>query len=142
LLTPTGVRTLSPADPNYQPRYVGNVASRDRAHHNGPAFPWLLGPLVTVHVRVRGTGEKSRAEALDLIRGCLDHLRGDGLGQVCELFDGNSPHAPGGALAAAAAVGELLRCYVEDIAPGETAKSAAAPDLELTIQPPRIPHPA
>jgi glycogen debranching enzyme len=142
LLTPVGVRTLSPSDPDYHPRYAGNVAARDRAHHNGSAFPWLLGPLVTVHAKVHGRGEKARAEAAEMVRGCLDYLRGDGLGQVCELFDGSAPHAPGGALAAAAAVGELLRCYAEDVAPGETASSAAAPDLELTIRPPRIPHPA
>ena len=142
LLTPVGVRTLAPSDPNYQPRYAGNVTSRDRAHHNGSAFPWLLGPLVTLHSRVHGRGEQARGRALELIRGCLDHLRGDGLGQLCELFDGSGDHAPGGALAAAAAVGELLRCYAEEISPGETVNSAPAPDLELTIQPPRVPHPA
>jgi glycogen debranching enzyme len=115
LLTPVGVRTLAPSDPNYQPRYAGNVASRDRAHHNGSAFPWLLGPagrrfIPGPRARRAGTGPGT-----GLIRGCLDHLRGDGLGQLCELFDGSADHAPGGALAAAAAVGELLRCYVEDL---------------------------
>ena len=146
LLTPVGVRTLSPSDPNYQGRYDGNVASRDRAHHNGSAFPWLLGPLVTTHARVRGRGAAARNEALAMIRGCLDHMNGDGLGQLCELFDGNAPHAPGGALAAAAAVGELLRCYVEDVAPEGAGEAAPGPlALELSVapeQPPRVPHPA
>src|SRR5690606_4921132 len=54
LLTPLGVRTLSPDDPAYHPRYTGDVVSRDRAYHQGPAYPWLLGPLVSAYVRVHG----------------------------------------------------------------------------------------
>lgn len=149
LLTPVGVRTLSPSDPNYQGRYAGNLAARDRAHHNGSAFPWLLGPLVTAHVKVHGRGQKSRAEAMDMIRGCIDFLDGDGLGQLCELFDGNAPHAPGGAIAAAAAVGEVLRAYAEYVlgdAPDEPAADAPpttdgseiadSPVLEVFLPPP------
>jgi glycogen debranching enzyme len=83
---------------------------------------------------------------MDLIRGCLDHVQGDGIGQLCELFDGSDPNAPGGALAAAAAVGELLRCYAEDIfadeSTSERAATAPAPTLELTVTPPQVPHPA
>ena len=50
-----------------------------------------------------------------MLAGCLDYLRGDGMGQLCELFDGNAPHRPGGATASAASVGEILRAYVEDV---------------------------
>ena len=50
-----------------------------------------------------------------MIRPCLRRVAGDGLGQLCELFDGNAPHAPGGAVASAPAIAELLRCYEEDI---------------------------
>ena len=147
LLTPLGVRTLAPSDPNYRGRYAGNVAARDAAHFNGSAFPWLLGPLVTTHVRVHGRGSQSRAEAMEMIRGCLRHIEGDGLGQLCELFDGDAPHAPGGAIAAAAAVGEVLRCYAEDIAAEADeaegdASAAECPALELTIIPPEVPNPA
>ena len=115
LLTPVGVRTLSPSEPGYQGRYEGGVVSRDRAHHNGSAFPWLLGPYVTGMLRLRGRNEQTRRQAHDLIRPCIEFLMGDGLGQLCELFDGDVPHAPGGAIASAASVGEVLRCYAEDV---------------------------
>jgi predicted glycogen debranching enzyme len=154
LLTPLGVRTLAPSDPNYQPRYAGNVAARDRAHHNGSAFPWLLGALVTTHARVHGRGTKARAEAMDVLRGCLDHLRGDGLGQLCELFDGAPPHSPGGAIAAAPAVAEILQAYAEHVldedgsgtalpafAPGAAPPAPLeAPVLEVFLPPPPVPE--
>ncbi len=115
LLTRVGVRTLSCDDAGYHAPYAGGVLPRDRAYHNGCAFPWLLGPFVTAYLRVHGRGEVARRQALEMIQPCLDHLIGDGLGQLCELFDGDAPHAPGGALASALSIGELLRCYEEDI---------------------------
>jgi predicted glycogen debranching enzyme len=131
LLTPYGVRTLASDDPNFQPRYAGNVVARDRAYHNGAAFPWLLGPLVTTYIRVRGRGRQARAEAAALLRPCLDYLTGQGLGQLSELFDGTDPQLPGGAPASAAAVGEVLRCYVEDLMDEQPA--APAPALKLSL---------
>jgi glycogen debranching enzyme len=131
LLTPYGVRTLVPDDPNYQGRYGGGVAARDRSYHNGSAFPWLLGPLVTLFVKVRGRGAASRAAALAMLRPCIEYLNGPGTGQLCELFDGNAPHSPGGAPASAAAVGEILRCYVEDVL--DERPEAAAGAVTLTI---------
>ena len=131
LLTPLGVRTLAPDDPNYQGRYGGGVAARERARHNGPAFPWLLGPLITTFIKVRGRGAAARAAALAMLRPCVDYLSGAGTGQLCELFDGNAPHFPGGAPASAAAVGEVLRCYVEDVL--DERPEAAGPGLSLTL---------
>ena len=52
---------------------------------------------------------------MELIRPCLQYMRDQGAGQICELFDGDAPHAPGGAPASARSVAELLRCYVEDV---------------------------
>ena len=115
LLVPTGVRTLSPKDPAYQGRYRGHVVSRDRAYHNGSAFPFLLGPLVTATVRAGNGSESARAEARLLLEPCLVRLQSAGLGHLCELFDGDAPHASGGALAAPLGVAEVFRCYVEDV---------------------------
>ncbi len=115
LLTPLGVRTLSPLDSAYQAHYHGNVVHRDRAYHNGSAFPWLLGMYVTAYLKVHGRGVGARAEAKSLLAGCLDYLAGDGLGNLCELFDGEKPQRPGGAIASACAVGELLRAYAQDV---------------------------
>jgi predicted glycogen debranching enzyme len=129
LLTPVGLRTLSPRDPAYQKQYGGDVVSRDRAYHQGSVYPWLLGPYIAAMLRVRGRTLEVRREALDLLRGCLHHME-DHFGQLCELFDGDSPHHPGGAIASARNVGQILRCYVEDIlniAPNPAAPSATRP---------------
>jgi predicted glycogen debranching enzyme len=115
LLTPFGLRTLAPDDASYQGRYTGDVVSRDRACHQGSVFPWLLGHWVTAYLRVLGRGLSTRREAMKFLQPCLDHVQGPGLGHLCELFDGDAPHRPGGAIASAAATGELLRAYVEDV---------------------------
>jgi predicted glycogen debranching enzyme len=115
LLTPMGVRTISPGDPAYHGRYGGPVLARERSRYQGSALAWLLGPMVGAHLRVHGRGEAARAEALQMLRGCLAHLQGAGHGQLCELFDGDEPHGAGGAAASARSVAEVLRCYVEDV---------------------------
>jgi predicted glycogen debranching enzyme len=115
LLTPSGVRTLSPGDRAYQGHYAGNIISRDRAYHQGCAFPWLLGAFVDAYLRVNGRGEGARAEARSALEACLTHLQGDGLGQICELFDGDKPYRRGGAIASATSVAEVLRAYAEDV---------------------------
>ena len=115
LLTPAGVRTLSSKDPNYHGRYGGAIGARDRAYHQGCAYPWLLGPFVSAFVRVYGRGATTREQARGMLKGCLDHVRGRGVGQVHELFDGDSPHAPGGLTASGRSVAEVLRAYVEDV---------------------------
>jgi predicted glycogen debranching enzyme len=115
LLTPLGLRTLTPEHPAYVGHYAGNALSRDRAHHNGSVHPWLLGPFVTAFLRACDGSDAARAQALEMLRPCLDRLCGESLGQLPELFDGETPHNPGGATACAPGVGELLRCYVEDV---------------------------
>jgi predicted glycogen debranching enzyme len=115
LLTPFGLRTLSPRHPHYTARYAGPVVMRDRAHHQGSVFPWLLGPYVTAIVKLRGRSRTVRDQAGRLLEPCINYLRGDGLGQLCELFDGEPPQEPGGLRASARSVAEVLRCYVEDV---------------------------
>jgi len=115
LLIPTGVRTLAPTDRRYQGHYGGNIVSRDRAYHQGSAFPWLLGAYIDAYLRVNGHGEGARTEARALLDQCLNYLQGDGLGQLCELFDGDRPHRAGGAIASATSVAEILRAYAEGV---------------------------
>jgi predicted glycogen debranching enzyme len=115
LLTPFGLRTLSPRHPHYTGEYAGSIDKRDKAYHQGSVFPWLLGPYVSAVVRVRGRSRAAREELAACVAACAEYIGGEGLGQLCELFDGDSPHAPGGLRASARSVGELLRCYVEDI---------------------------
>ncbi|HEX4124424.1 MAG TPA: amylo-alpha-1,6-glucosidase, partial [Tepidisphaeraceae bacterium] len=115
LLTPYGLRTLSDRDSGYQGRCQGNEVSRDRAVHNGSVFPWLLGPWVTATVRVRGRHAAVLEEARAAMRPSIERIRGAGHGHLCELFDGEPPHAPGGAIACSTGIAEMLRCYFEDI---------------------------
>jgi predicted glycogen debranching enzyme len=138
LLTPLGLRTLAPGEPNYHGRYGGDVVSRDRAYHQGSAFPWLLGPWVSAYVRVLGRSQSVRSDAMNFLQPCLDHINSNGLGQLCELFDGDPPHRGGGLIASAPAVGELLRCYVEDIldhTPAQLPSALKTPQLPLDVTP-------
>jgi glycogen debranching enzyme len=129
---------LAPGDVGYHGRYGGDVVSRDRAYHQGCVFPWLLGAFVTAYVRVLGRGPSVRADAAKFLQPCIDRMRTDGLGQLCELFDGDPPHHPGGLTASARSIGELLRCYAEDVldlAPPQLPCATKTPQLPLTVTP-------
>ena len=115
LLTPLGVRTLSSSDANYRGRYGGTILARDSAYHQGCAYPWLLGPFVSAFLRVYGRAQPTRDQAMGMLKSCLEHLCGQGSGQIHELFDGDSPHYAGGLTACARSVAEILRAYVEDV---------------------------
>ncbi len=109
LLTPFGLRTLSPRDPAYRGRYEGDAAARDRAYHQGTVWPWLLGPWVDALLRVKGDAPPVRAEAHAALQPLLDFLLAGGVGQLPEVFDGDPPHRPGGCPAQAWSVAEVQR---------------------------------
>jgi glycogen debranching enzyme len=110
LLTPLGLRSLAPDDPNYVPQYRGSPLERDTAYHQGTVWPWLLGPFVEAWLRVRGQSETSKAEARARFLPPLNaHLETAGLGHVSEVADGDPPHTPGGCPFQAWSLGELLR---------------------------------
>ncbi|HEX4796595.1 MAG TPA: amylo-alpha-1,6-glucosidase [Humisphaera sp.] len=115
LLTPMGIRTLAPNDAAYMGRSSGDVVARDRAQHNGAAHPWLLGPYVSALFRVLGRDQSVQEIASEALESCLQYLSDTGLGQLPELFDGDLPHCAGGAIASAPSIGEILRCYFEDV---------------------------
>lgn len=123
LLTPRGLRTLAPDDPRYQGTCAGPPEERDAAYHQGSVWPWLLGPYLTALVRLRG--EAGREAGRALLQGFAPHLGEAGLGTVSELFDGDVPHAPRGAIAQAWSVAELLRAAVEDLRMGADRAPAA-----------------
>jgi predicted glycogen debranching enzyme len=114
LLTPYGLRTLSPRDPNYHGRCGGDPHTRDAAYHQGTAWPWLLGPFLTAYVKVHGESTEARQRADKFLDSLRAHLWQAGLGQISEVFDGDPPHQPGGCIAQAWSVAEILRTYVED----------------------------
>jgi len=119
LLTPMGMRTLSPTSPGYHGQCVGDQRTRDMAYHQGTAWPWLIGPFVTAYVKVRGKTAEARAEARNFVEPFRTHLKkakvGGGLGSISEIADGDGPFTPRGCPAQAWSVGEVLRAYWEDI---------------------------
>lgn len=110
LLTPLGLRSLAPDDPDYAAHYRGGVLERDGAYHQGTVWPWLMGAFVEAWLRVRGNTAAARDEARRRFLPPLEkHLSQAGLGHVSEVADGDAPHTPGGCPFQAWSLGELLR---------------------------------
>ena len=107
LLTTRGIRTLSPKNPLYKGVYEGNQAARDYAHHNGCAYPWLLGPYVIAYLKLQG--KFWIPKGLHLIHAFEEDMTIHGIGTVAEMYDGNPPFIPHGCISSANSVGELIR---------------------------------
>lgn len=117
LLTPLGLRTLSPGDPGYRPRFRGRMMERDAAYHNGTVWPWLIGSYVEASLRVANFSADSRERARRELSALLAQLDdGDALGQLYEVFDAEEtpgdPRQPGGCMAQAWSVAETLRAML------------------------------
>jgi predicted glycogen debranching enzyme len=115
LLTPVGLRTLAPSDPQYRGHYTGGPEERDGAYHQGTVWPWLLGPFITAYIKVNGGSEEARRQAQAWLSPLETHLVEAGLGQISEIFEGDAPHRPCGCIAQAWSVAEILRVYSEDV---------------------------
>jgi predicted glycogen debranching enzyme len=109
LLTPVGLRSLSPQEPNYTGVYSGGPRQRDAAYHQGTVWGWLLGPFALAHYRVY----KDRNAARGFLEPLARSIDSYGLGTLAEIFDGDAPHHPRGCIAQAWTVGELLRAWKE-----------------------------
>lgn len=109
LLTPKGLRTLSPRDPGYRGKYAGGSSERDAAYHQGTVWPWLLGFYVEARLRSGPAGKKESAALRSLWSGLEEELDRAGLNHVSEVFDGDPPHEPGGTIAQAWNTAEYLR---------------------------------
>jgi len=106
LLTPVGLRSLSPRDPQYIPYYIGTPFERDSAYHQGTVWAWLIGGFIDAYRRVYPDREDRFREILDAF---IPHLFQAGLGQISEIFDAEEPHSPRGCFAQAWSVAEVLR---------------------------------
>ena len=115
LLTPYGLRSLSPGDPRYRGRYEGDPFSRDSAYHQGTVWPWLMGPFLTAYRNAYGRSAKTRRQAARWLEPLRCYMAGEGGGQIPEVFDGDAPHRAGGCFAQAWSVAEVLR-VVEELA--------------------------
>jgi predicted glycogen debranching enzyme len=113
LLTPFGLRSLSPDDPRFVATYSGGPADRDRVYHQGTVWSWLLGPYLTALVRVRGARGIEQGRAI--VEKFATHLDEACVGSISEIFDAMPPYAPRGCVAQAWSVGEILRAVAEDL---------------------------
>ena len=110
LLTPAGLRSLSPDDPQYRGSYVGGVWSRDTAYHQGTVWPYLMGAFVEAWVRTRGGSPEARLEARQrFLTPFLEFMDPLGSGHLPEIAEGDPPHLARGCPFQAWSVGEALR---------------------------------
>lgn len=107
LLTTRGIRTLSPKDRRYKGVYEGNQNMRDEASYNGCTRPFLLGIYVKAAYRLFGKSTEAQAESL--IEGFGEDLNVHGVGTFSEIYDGDPPHSPHGAISSALTVAEIIR---------------------------------
>ncbi len=110
LLTPVGLRSLAPGDPDYKPRYFGDLRARDAAYHQGTVWGWLAGPFVDAWLKVY---PDDIAGARRAIEGFVPHLDEACIGSVSEVFDAEAPFTPRGCIAQAWSVAELLRAMLK-----------------------------
>lgn len=113
LLTPYGLRSLSPNDKAYIGYYRGNQYERDRAYHQGTVWAWLIGPYISAYARAYAGREDTPKYIKGLLEPFYTHLFEAGLGTISEIFDGDPPHTPRGCISQAWSVAEILRAYFE-----------------------------
>ena len=123
LLTPFGLRTLAPDEPEYVAQYRGGPAERDGAYHQGTVWPWLLGPYVRAYLCAFGRTPETLWHCRKLLRPLELHLGDACLGTVSEVFSAEAPFAPGGAPAQAWSIAELIQLLAVDLADGHQEKS-------------------
>lgn len=110
LLTPVGLRSLSPDHKDYKPKYDGDLRARDAAYHQGTVWAWLIGPFIDAWLKVH-PGDFERAGTF--LDGFAPHLKEACLGSISEIFDAEPPFTPRGCVAQAWSVAEVLRCWVK-----------------------------
>ena len=107
LLTPKGLRSLSPKSGGYNPNYVGRQEQRDYAYHQGTAWPWLMGFYLEAYLRIY------KMSGLSFVERQLDNFESEMtyhcIGTLSELYDGNPPFLGRGAMSFAMNVAEILR---------------------------------
>ncbi|MEE2907490.1 MAG: amylo-alpha-1,6-glucosidase [Planctomycetota bacterium] len=135
LLTPYGLRTLSPEDPNYRGRYDGDMASRDGAYHNGTVWPWLMGPYCDGLRAIASNGSSDELDAMirELLTPLVESMDTGCIGQIAEIYDGDEPHEPHGCPAQAWSVAELARIWPATVK--KSARSSMAGNDTATAVP-------
>lgn len=123
LLTPYGLRTLSPRDPRYHGRCEGGPSQRDEAYHQGTVWPWLIGPYVDALLSINEDTTESRYKAKEILWSLIN-MNFAGVNTIPELFDGDVPHRQGGCISQAWSVAEVMRAWSENALGRETGSDA------------------
>jgi predicted glycogen debranching enzyme len=110
LLTPRGLRSLTPGHPNYKSKYYGDLRARDAAYHQGTVWAWLIGPFIDAWLRVYPDDFNG---ARHFLEGFPEHLKVGCIGSISEVFDADEPFTPRGCVAQAWSVAEVLRSWVK-----------------------------
>ena len=110
LLTPVGLRSLSPDHKDYKPKYDGDLRVRDGAYHQGTVWAWLIGPFIDAWLKVHPGDFERAGKFLD---GFERHLTDACIGSISEIFDAEPPYTPRGCIAQAWSVAEVLRCWIK-----------------------------
>lgn len=110
LCTPMGLRSLAPGEPDYKPRYDGDLRARDAAYHQDTVWGWLIGPMIDAWLK---SFPDDTATPRRLLEGLDYHLREACVGSISEIFDAEAPYQPRGCIAQAWSVAEVLRCRVK-----------------------------
>lgn len=110
LLTPVGLRSLAPDDPEFKPTYHGDLRTRDAAYHQGTVWAWLIGPFIDAWIKVY---PDDRVGARRFLEGFHAHLNEACIGSISEVFDAVEPFTPRGCVAQAWSIAEALRCWVK-----------------------------
>ncbi|MHB8567394.1 MAG: amylo-alpha-1,6-glucosidase [Nitrososphaerales archaeon] len=113
LLTPVGLRTLSPFDPEYRANYVGGPKERDSSYHEGTVWPWLFGYYVSSYLKAFPRDHKTLSFVHELYTPFKKRLTEAGINTISEIYDGEPPNLPRGCISQAWSVAELLRSYKE-----------------------------
>jgi glycogen debranching enzyme len=109
LLTPVGLRSLSPKDARYVPVYAGSPFERDSGYHQGTVWGWLIGSFIDAYRKTHAPSAGTEQRVDGFLAGFRAHLYEAGVGQLSEIFDADPPHLPRGCPAQAWSVAEILR---------------------------------
>jgi predicted glycogen debranching enzyme len=116
LLTPVGLRSLAPGEPDYKPYYDGDLRSRDAAYHQGTVWAWLIGPFIDAWLKVHpGDDETARG----FLQAFETNKRSPCVNSISEIFDAEPPFKPRGCCAQAWSVAEVLRSWVKTNSPSK-----------------------
>ncbi len=116
LLAGPGIRSLSPEHKDYHGIYCGSLPKRDAAYHQGTSWGFLMGGFLTAYMKVHHHSPEAKKQAMAYLAPVQTHLLEEGcIGSISEIFDGDAPHTCRGCYAQAWSVGEILRCYTQDI---------------------------